>query len=584
MATLADTLVQRIRDADPSVIEELRSIDNPCIEDSERCTLLAAAIRCGNDDALDALLSHDSVVEYFPALPAEQKHVVKQSGSFMSSDDIGETEAYVSGPFGGLSNFERSPLLEACRAGNRHAMQRLVAAGARGDARDVLGETALSLCAYHDTELLAFAANCLADAGLPFDVDEVLLEKAVPDSDAMDVLVNHGRLDSGAQDLLFCVHCARLDLDGIARQLNDGYELKRKRPIHRDPLLEALSSDLLIQLGLPDRNTLAAGPARVYEKSDGEASTSLEGLVSDLFNELELADTDTPAAEPDHGDEPGNGEAPGMPAAQRDTRLALVDELLEHGLNPRQGNPRDAMAFLDRIITWNEPVLLDKVAALGIQFDKHQLDWDNRIEFALRHRCFAAIAALPALGVKSPKEAGAVYDEYLAWCEQNGVTPVALARGGKQARQKPATPPPAPGIDHVPGFRALRNALASWETVGESLLQAARVETDDGPLLRLTYSNVYGPVDGIELAVRYRRNPWKEAALVEEIVDVDGNTVLRSEAGKLVGETPWDATFEVDYPLPKGEFVMDIQLSSPAEGIDPPQVIDDWVVTVDRKR
>ncbi len=155
------------------------------------------------------------------------------------------------------------------------------------------------------------------------------------------------------------------------------------------------------------------------------------------------------------------------------------------------------------------------------------------------------------------------------------------ARDEQKAEKKKAAEPVVElPVDLVPGFKAIWNSPASWETVGESQLKAARVETDDGPVLRLTYSNVYGPVDGVELAVRYRRNPWKDAVLVEEIVDIDGDTQLRSDAGELVGETPWDATFDVEYPLPKGEFNVEIRLSSTAEGIDPPQVIDDWIVRV----
>ncbi|MEM6512443.1 MAG: hypothetical protein AAF660_05480 [Pseudomonadota bacterium] len=543
MASHADLLVQRIRSLDASVTHELAQIDNPCIEDSEQCSLLAAAVRSGFDAAVTALTQHRVAIDYVPALSSDQQSTMRQISSLASYDNIDEAEAYASQPFGGLGHFARTPLLEACRIGNRFALKHLLAAGASAASTDVLGETALSLAAYRDVDFLVFTINALVEAGRTFKVDEALLEKAAAAPTAFDALGRHGALDNDACHLLLCMRCALLDENGV-RELAEDYSLTQKRPLHRDPIREALCSDLLVRVGHPEKHTLAAGLSRVFERTGADPSP--------------------------------------MSPDERERRLAMVQLLQDLGLNPRQGNPRDAMEFLDRVITTNEPALLQTIAELGVVFDKHQLKWDNRIDFAVEHRCFAAVAALPALGIKAPTQTGAAFDDYLRWCEAQSVTPVKPAQAKKAARKRGGEKTTEATVEQVPGFRALLDAPSTWESVGESRLVAARVDTGDGPILRLTYSNLYGPVDGVAIAVRYRRNPWKDAKRVEELVDIDGTARLRDDAGDLTGETPWHATFEVDYPLPKGEFVVEIQLYSPAEGIDPPRVIDDWTVRVDR--
>ncbi len=69
---------------------------------------------------------------------------------------------------------------------------------------------------------------------------------------------------------------------------------------------------------------------------------------------------------------------------------------------------------------------------------------------------------------------------------------------------------------------------------------------------------------------------WIDTALVEELVDQDGELLTRASADEILGETPWDATFEAAVDLPSGPQRIEISVSSPAEGIDTPIVLDDW--------
>src|SRR5436190_9557485 len=110
--------------------------------------------------------------------------------------------------------------------------------------------------------------------------------------------------------------------------------------------------------------------------------------------------------------------------------------------------------------------------------------------------------------------------------------------------------------------KAIRESETFWQLDGESDLYAATIP--DPPkagaptIVRLTHSNSYGPFDDAEIFVRIG-NPdqptaqedldaasdWVQARLIEELVNVDGEEMLRAEAKEpFEDETPWDGTYE----------------------------------------
>lgn len=495
------------------------------------CTPLVDAIRRSDNDAVRTLLQSGADVEEFIPLDDETRRIVRMQGSMMSGDDIDQTEQYVGQPFGSLSNFERTPLLEACRHGNDDAMRLLIGAGAKMNAKDALGETALSLCLYDQgPPIEAFMDACIAQ-DVMFPVDDYLLGEFCREPSRYQKAIEHGRLTAKAKHFHFCLACALLDIDAVTAQLAAGYKINAKRPYEFDPLREAVSSERLRSYEHPRRKELAPG-----------------GVGQPVFQD----------------------------DAQVELRIAMLDLLAERGLDTAKSNPRDPFPLLGDIICTNEPAILAKVLQMGVRFDQAELHEDASIQLAIQWGCFDMVAPLVEMGCPHPRVERhwrKEHDRYLAWCGTEGVTPYnagANRTGKKRPKQK---------TSFEPGCKAIRRSPWNWQLLGESMLMAAIVNEGDGTTARLTYSNVYCPIDGIELKIRLAGgSEWTATELVEEIVDQDGDVLFRSQADELVGETPWDGTFEAALDAPAGEHRIEISVSSPAEGIDEPMVIDDWQV------
>jgi hypothetical protein len=137
----------------------------------------------------------------------------------------------------------------------------------------------------------------------------------------------------------------------------------------------------------------------------------------------------------------------------------------------------------------------------------------------------------------------------------------------------------------------------SWQLDGESDLNAATIP--DPPTagaattVRLTHSNQYGPFDDADLFVRIGDpdNPteqddldsasdWVQAKLVEELVYVDGEEMLRSEAEEpFEDETPWDGTYEAQLVLPPGRCSIEIKIVSRQPDVMRSLVLADWEIS-----
>ncbi len=146
--------------------------------------------------------------------------------------------------------------------------------------------------------------------------------------------------------------------------------------------------------------------------------------------------------------------------------------------------------------------------------------------------------------------------------------------------------------------KAVRNSENFWELGGESELHAATIP--DSPTggvetcIRLTVSNSYGPVDGVDLFVRVgdpkkptdqddldSAKDWIEARLVEELVTVDGEEMLRSEAEEpFLEETPWEATYDAKLVFPAGRHSIEIKVVSHQPELLRSVVLSDWNITV----
>jgi hypothetical protein len=138
----------------------------------------------------------------------------------------------------------------------------------------------------------------------------------------------------------------------------------------------------------------------------------------------------------------------------------------------------------------------------------------------------------------------------------------------------------------------------SWELGCESTIFCESIpnppQSGEETLVKITHSNVYGPIDDVEFYLRVG-NPdkptgfddldsaadWVRTELVEEIVMVDDVEMHRSKANEPFGqeeEVPWDGTFEAQIVFPAGKNSIEIKVSS--HGMIQSGVISDWVLNV----
>lgn len=147
--------------------------------------------------------------------------------------------------------------------------------------------------------------------------------------------------------------------------------------------------------------------------------------------------------------------------------------------------------------------------------------------------------------------------------------------------------------------KAIRDSDTNWQLDGESDLYA--VTLPDPPkagaptTVRLTHSNSYGPFDEVEFFVRVG-NPdkptdqgdldsgrdWVQAELVEELVTVGDEEILRSEADpeSFEDETPWEGTYDAQLVIPAGRRSIEIKIISQRPELMRSLVLADWEVIV----
>jgi hypothetical protein len=146
--------------------------------------------------------------------------------------------------------------------------------------------------------------------------------------------------------------------------------------------------------------------------------------------------------------------------------------------------------------------------------------------------------------------------------------------------------------------KAIRHSRTFGQLEGESELNAITIPAPPKAgvafTVRLTHSNSYGPFDGAELFVRVgapdkptdaddldSRADWIQTRLVEELVTIDDDEMLRSEAEKpFEDETPWEGTYEAQLLIPAGRHSIEIKIVSQHPDLLASRVLTDWDITV----
>ena len=113
--------------------------------------------------------------------------------------------------------------------------------------------------------------------------------------------------------------------------------------------------------------------------------------------------------------------------------------------------------------------------------------------------------------------------------------------------------------------------------------------------IRLTHSNSYGPFDEAEFFVRVgdpdkptdqgdldSASDWVKAHLVEELVTVDNEEMLRSEAQPeaFEDEVPWEGTYDAQLVIPAGRHSIEVKVVSQRTDLLRSLVLSGWEVSV----
>lgn len=150
----------------------------------------------------------------------------------------------------------------------------------------------------------------------------------------------------------------------------------------------------------------------------------------------------------------------------------------------------------------------------------------------------------------------------------------------------------------TPARKAVRDSKTWWQLEGESDLAAITIPDPPKPgvatTVRLTHSNSYGPFDALDFLVRVGNpakptkqddldsaNDWVPARLVEELVTVDDEEMLRSEAEEpFEDETPWEGTYEAQLVIPAGKRSIEIKIVSRRPKLHRSLVLSGWKISL----
>lgn len=475
MSLSLDELALAVQNGEDRALAAIEDLNDPCVVVAPGKTLFDLAIECDNRPVIDRL-SRDKQGLAFAA-PIEDDFQagidfhVKEAGVEYPIDAI---EGYLTKTFGPQLNIARTPLLTACRLGNRYAMGVLLKAGAKPADKDRLKLTAPELCFYARgaNGLREFLHAFEASGQKPFAVNANLVRELLADPDLMEQLKVCAKLGAPVQKLLLCYDCARLDVDAVRRTLASRLDINKAITRSLHPVREACTSFLFWNDRLPGHGYYAyhltkyigpAGSHSIHVNNDliapdgsnldklmREAEQKRKALVEE-GNRLTLSAEDA--------------------ADQLQKRRAIIDALMEAGLDVEKAEAKLEEDFFDEL------------KAMGL----HEL-------------------------VNHMKQFG--FDR---------------ARGVQKA-----------GPPSIQTF---------WELPAESLLEAKLVDKGAQWCLELVHSNVYGPVDGVTVEVRFgdengNAGPWQVPECWAETLDRDGQIVPRAKVpDPIVEEMPWVARY-----------------------------------------
>jgi len=595
MKTEIDQLIRWIREGSDAAMEALAKLEDVRVHDEHRLTPLNAAIRYGNKPVVDLLIGREGAVDYLPDLEKPELQLLRSITNSMETEPVGKIERFVAETFGMSADeryWMRSPMLEACRYGNRDAISSLIRYGASLSDRDALGVDPLRMCLdVGGTALASALLDACAENGRQVPISDEVLERLFAKPEFFDRLVRAGKLSAKAERFVFNLACSRLDVERVEEMLDSGHKPSQSIYAGRTPAAEAATSRLSWCLGDPAaepltatfRQALGTGEAQVFGADDLlKAIDDIEGWMAGGDEIVEEGPFSSPTQQ-----------APINPRAQSgeiiERRLALIELLLRRGFRFASIRGDVDLDLLPDLVRTNEPRLLRTLADAGA--DLHLSMHRGEVGTAIGLGCFDMVEPLLGLGLalgKPDRHSEADYARYRDWQGRS-----ALEAWGIRDDAEPA----GKGLRLLDPFQAISESEWYWELGGESVLRAALLpdppRAGSAAKIRLTHGNSYGPQGDVRFFIRLRdpeslpapgnlegNGDWLELDLLEQLVDWEGELlpIEKVDEAELTGEISWMGTFEVEMALPAGAHRIEIKVASPGSHPTGSGILVDWVV------
>jgi hypothetical protein len=557
-------------------MEMLATLPSPCVVDDEGQSPFNVAIRGKNEAVVNLLLESDEALEFAPAAhDSESAKLMKFIYQSEGIDDIEVAERRVLEAIDGPPSLHRTPLLQACRYGNVDAITKLIARGAKLTAKDLLGETPLTLCVRTGgPDLARHFIECCIDANRQFPLTAEALRNLCGSQDIYDLAIEQGRPDAAAKRFIFNFACATLHRATITKMLADGFAINSAITSEANPVVELLTSRLAWNYEAAQWRKLAAGYAHMH----GHPATTAIKMPNDpgpedmTFDEIQSEhkklNRSVRCTEPN---------SKFMSEETKRERIDLLKILMSHGLDVAKIEGKLDFPLISEVISTNEPDFIAELTSAGFNLEPEGED-DMGIACAIQHGSFDMVAPLERCG----------HDH-----NDLHTVPTAMLR---MFRQWQSTGDTSPRTDNQDRSRrpSKKKIEFQWQLDGESVLDA-EVDPDlpqagKSFTLRLSHSNLYGPRPDVRFAMRVfssseeetdDEDNWQDFMLVSETLDINGvDTDLASIEKLPPGETPWVGVLETTTTLAEGKHRIIIKVT--ARDPEACGTLDDWLVDVAR--
>ena len=529
---------------DARAMESLRGLDSFCVSDGSGQTPFDAAIVSDNTAAMEMLAEDKECLTFFAQVNGGLKNMMKYEGA--PEGALTEVEDRLKRAFGMETCYwERTPLLQACRHGNRFAIELLLGKKVKTGQADILGRTELELCyEVGGVELLNFFVEACRKAKTNVAVNRSLLERMIAEPEMLKRLVSTGTLNAASRHFVFCLYCATLDVEGVISMLEAGYDINKQFNASLNPVFEVCTSQMLWELGHPDYPRLAY----LYTKANGAPDSQSVTFGDD--SGVSYGEAMQRKTEKDE-----RARSLSLASEELDkqlgARLQLIELMLRHGLDVSVANRKRGDFFVSHIVRLKEPRIVRGLLERGFDMRAGENE-----KFLMDSKELAELNALIA------------------------------ARG--EGKAEPESP-----------FIAVEQSDLYWELPVESTLMAKTLPealVANRPFTaRVTFNNAYGPLVNTRLYLRVgvpseptshdglaTRDDWQAMECKEETVYLEGERVLRADRSQpmsVAGEIPWSSTYEQEISLPPGTHSLEIGIES-ADAEELNLVISDWVVEV----